>query len=195
MPPTGSAAVQVRVLARSSSMATRSQSAKTLTPGPDACTERRPQVTRVPMRFLTGTTTRQTEDRVHRIGQRKKVFVYHLWTENTVEERVHRILEQKQRLYDEVIDVLSNVQGAGLSEDELFGLFGLRRQGRARAGGDRGIEDPGDLLKISPEDFEALVAGWYKRQGYGVRVTQRTRDGGIDLVATTDMSGHSPVVL
>jgi superfamily II DNA or RNA helicase len=136
-------------------------------------------------------TGAQAEDRVHRIGQAKKVFVYHLWSENTVEERIYRILEKKRRLYEEVIDALSNVQGSGLSEEELFGLFGLQRPGRTREAGEPPISDTASLLAISPENFEVLVGTLYKRLGYGVRMTQRSRDGGIDLIVTREMDGVS----
>ncbi len=134
-------------------------------------------------------TTAQATDRTHRIGQKKKVFVYHLWAENTVEERIYRILEQKRRLYDEVIDVLSNVQGTGLTQDDLFALFELRGPDRVPVGRDLRIEKPQDLLSRSPEEFESLVAELYKKWGYGVRVTRRTRDGGIDLIATNNVPG------
>ena len=134
-------------------------------------------------------TTAQATDRVHRIGQQKKVFVYHLWTEQTVEERIYRILERKRRLYEEVIDVLSNVQGSGLSEDELFELFELKRPQRATVELGHRMGTPEDLLGLSPDDFEKLVANLYRRWGYGVRVTGRTRDGGIDLLATTQVPG------
>ncbi|MFQ5813078.1 MAG: DEAD/DEAH box helicase [Anaerolineae bacterium] len=69
----------------------------------------------------------QAEDRTHRIGQRKTVFVTTLVAEDTVEERIQRLLEQKRYLFTRVIDDLSDfgLQKV-LSEEELFGLFGLK---------------------------------------------------------------------
>jgi len=74
---------------------------------------------------------RQAEDRVHRRGQTKQVFVYDLWAENTVEHRIHEVLGAKERLYGEVIDSLATVGDTGLTEDELFGLFGLENPKKA----------------------------------------------------------------
>jgi len=75
--------------------------------------------------------TAQAEDRVHRIGQKKTVFVYHLWVKKTVEERIHNILQRKRAQFEEVIGPMSNTDGTGLSEDELFELFGLKKTTRS----------------------------------------------------------------
>ncbi|MDP3062316.1 MAG: DEAD/DEAH box helicase [Chloroflexota bacterium] len=77
----------------------------------------------------------QAEDRVHRIGQNKTVFVSTLVAEDTIEERIQRLLERKRHLFNTVIDDLSDVGlQKVLSEEELFGLFGLkpRRAGRGQ---------------------------------------------------------------
>jgi SNF2 family DNA or RNA helicase len=137
-------------------------------------------------------TVQQATDRVHRIGQTKEVFVYHLWTEGTVEERIYALLERKQKLYDDVIDDLSNVESSGLSEDELFGLFGLksprqRQEAAANSGSGDGTLDR--LLAMAPQDFEAAVALLYEELGFGTRVTPPSRDGGVDIVASRSTTG------
>jgi SNF2 family DNA or RNA helicase len=73
-------------------------------------------------------TMSQAEDRTHRIGQTKNVFVASLITQGTVEERIQRILEEKRELFNEVVGEISD-EGLTrlLSEKELFGLFGLQR--------------------------------------------------------------------
>jgi SNF2 family DNA or RNA helicase len=74
----------------------------------------------------------QAEDRTHRIGQAKTVFVTRLICQGTIEERIENLLERKKILFHDVIDELSDVSLERiLSEEELFGLFGLvspRRQ-------------------------------------------------------------------
>ena len=45
----------------------------------------------------------QALDRVHRIGQKNTVFIYKLMTEDTLEERIHYLIEKKVRLLDKVI--------------------------------------------------------------------------------------------
>ena len=49
----------------------------------------------------------QAEDRAHRRGQSEPVNVYSLWMAGTVEERVHKLLEQKGLLHAEIVDGLS----------------------------------------------------------------------------------------
>ena len=64
--------------------------------------------------------------RVHRIGQLKDVFITRLICENTIEERIEQLLEQKNMLFAQVVDELSDAKlEKVLSEEELFGLFGL----------------------------------------------------------------------
>lgn len=66
---------------------------------------------------------RQAMDRAHRIGQDKPVFVYRLYTENTVETAIQAMQAQKQAL----ADALFEGGGAGaltLTEDDLTTLFG-----------------------------------------------------------------------
>ena len=46
----------------------------------------------------------QAQDRIHRIGTKNPVFIYHLITKNTVDERVLDILEDKKAISEYVID-------------------------------------------------------------------------------------------
>lgn len=46
----------------------------------------------------------QCEDRIHRIGSKEPVFIYYLWTNNTVDEKVKDIVETKGMLSDYIID-------------------------------------------------------------------------------------------
>jgi superfamily II DNA or RNA helicase len=77
----------------------------------------------------------QATARVYRIGQVKGVFETTLVSSDTVEERIQEILEEKREIFTRVVDDLS-VEGLAraLSEDELFGLFGLKspRRGSER---------------------------------------------------------------
>ncbi|MCQ3828654.1 DEAD/DEAH box helicase [Microbulbifer elongatus] len=57
----------------------------------------------------------QATDRAHRIGQEKPVFVYKLVAENTVEERIHQMQQQKQALADALFDAAGS---AGLPKDK-----------------------------------------------------------------------------
>ena len=68
---------------------------------------------------------RQAEDRTHRYGQTVPVHVFKYSCIDTIEERIDAILEQKQELFDELVDDASLDLATALSSDQLFGLFGL----------------------------------------------------------------------
>ena len=46
----------------------------------------------------------QAFDRAHRIGQKNKVFVYKFITENTIEEKILKLQEEKRQLFDNMIE-------------------------------------------------------------------------------------------
>jgi SNF2 family DNA or RNA helicase len=47
---------------------------------------------------------KQREDRAHRLGQEKPVFIYGFMTPNSIEERIQATLEIKQDLFEKIID-------------------------------------------------------------------------------------------
>ena len=68
---------------------------------------------------------RQVEDRAHRIGQKAKLSVIKYICADTIEARTDRVLEEKQQLFDELIDGVSLDLSIGLNRKELLGLFGI----------------------------------------------------------------------
>jgi len=76
-------------------------------------------------RWWNPAVERQAEDRAHRMGQTVKVNVIKYSCTGTIEERIDRILERKQKLFDQLIDDVSLNLSARLSGEELFSLFGL----------------------------------------------------------------------
>ncbi|MFC1872595.1 DEAD/DEAH box helicase [Chloroflexota bacterium] len=69
----------------------------------------------------------QASARIHRIGQMKQVFISRLICEDTIEEKIETILEQKRILFNQVVNELADINlEKVLSEEELFGLFGLK---------------------------------------------------------------------
>ena len=76
-------------------------------------------------RWWNPAVERQAEDRTHRIGQTVKVNVIKYSCTGTIEERIDRILERKQGLFDQLVDDVSLNLSTQMSREELFGLFGL----------------------------------------------------------------------
>ena len=76
-------------------------------------------------RWWNPAVERQAEDRTHRIGQTVKVNVIKYTCEDTIEERIDRILERKQALFDRLVDDVSLDLSTRMGREELLGLFGL----------------------------------------------------------------------
>jgi len=126
----------------------------------------------------------QAEDRAHRIGQEKTVFVTSLFTVDTIEERIQNILKRKRELFKSVIDGLSDTNlSKVLTEEELFGLFNLQKPKLTAKSMSRGGSTIGLLSQILPKQFERLIAGLYEKMGYQVKLTPQTKDQGIDIHA------------
>ncbi|MCA9258135.1 MAG: DEAD/DEAH box helicase [Planctomycetales bacterium] len=68
----------------------------------------------------------QAINRAHRIGAAGAVTVSRFIAANTIEERIHLVLEEKRELFNAVFDEELGVRRRGLSRDEIFGLFNLR---------------------------------------------------------------------
>ena len=76
-------------------------------------------------RWWNPAVERQAEDRAHRIGQTAKLNVIKYICADTLEERIDRILEEKQQLFDELVDDVTLDLSIRLSRKELLGLFGI----------------------------------------------------------------------
>jgi SNF2 family DNA or RNA helicase len=135
----------------------------------------------------------QATDRAHRPGQKKDVFVYHLWVEDTIEDMIQRKLEEKQLLYDTVIDSLSSeVKDEMLFDiyDDLLAKYGIRSTRTEKQTGatvsttERGKTMPG---YGTPEDFETITAMLFEKMGYHTRVTPASNDRGVDVIAVKEV--------
>jgi SNF2 family DNA or RNA helicase len=133
-------------------------------------------------RWWNPAVERQAEDRSHRLGQSIPVHVYKYTCEGTIEERIDRILREKQLLFDEIVDDVSIDLKARLSAEELFGLFGLTPPTSHRASSKGGRAFPG-YTTMSGTEFEEYVKELLECRGWRVETTPPTRDGGIDLIA------------
>jgi SNF2 family DNA or RNA helicase len=75
----------------------------------------------------------QAINRAHRIGQKSPVFVKRFITQNTIENKIHDVLEKKRQLFSELIEQNGPPPSLGLNEEEVFGLFDIRSRPRRQA--------------------------------------------------------------
>lgn len=127
----------------------------------------------------------QAEDRAHRLGQTFPVNVYKYIIEGTIEERIEKILKEKQLLFDELVDGISIDLKSKLSSEELFGLFGLIPPERLKLSKQKS-EFKGNYGEMSGVEFEEHVKKLLEQKKWKVEITPLTRDGGIDLIARRD---------
>ena len=124
----------------------------------------------------------QAEGRAHRLGQTFPVNVYKYIIEDTIEERIEKILLEKQLLFDELVDSVSIDLKSKLTSEELFGLFGLvppdhLKQPKRRAA------LAGNYAEMGGVEFEEHVKRLLEQKKWRVESTPLTRDGGVDLIA------------
>ena len=67
----------------------------------------------------------QAINRAHRLGVKQPVTVTRMMSLETIEERIHDVLEQKRELFNNLFAETGTPQNLGLSQKEIFGLFGL----------------------------------------------------------------------
>ncbi len=67
----------------------------------------------------------QAINRAHRIGVKGAVTVTRFISNNTIEQRIDQILEEKRELFKEVFEGATPAQSLGFSSDEIFSLFNL----------------------------------------------------------------------
>jgi superfamily II DNA or RNA helicase len=166
-------------------------------------------------------TMYQAEDRVHRslnqelasrlapVGgfatedERPSVNVYSLWMSDTIDDRIYQVLERKGLLHEEVIEGLSesDIDGKISSEEwmEILGLQPIAQKAvkRDSISSHQNIKEILDeLQEIAPLEFEVLTKRVFQKLGYpAVKTTRKSRDGGIDLVASRPIPGGREKVI
>lgn len=73
----------------------------------------------------------QAINRAHRIGATGSVTVTRMIMSDTIEQRIHDILEAKRALFHEILENNGDPPQLGLTQDDIFGLFDLRCKSKA----------------------------------------------------------------
>ena len=68
----------------------------------------------------------QAINRAHRIGATGPVTVSRFLMLDSIEQRIHEILEEKRELFDTIFSDAMPQAHPGLTQQEIFGLFNLR---------------------------------------------------------------------
>ncbi len=68
----------------------------------------------------------QATDRAHRIGQTKRVTVYKMICEDTIEEKIVKLQESKKNLADEIVST-DNMSLSSLSKEDLMDLLSISK--------------------------------------------------------------------
>lgn len=152
-------------------------------------------------------TMDQAVGRVRRIGQSKPVFSHSIYTADTIEERIHNLLQEKRTLFHELLgrDATSDEDLSHLTDKDLFGLFDMdvpidHQESTACVSNtsqpsqlddnplmqtqsiNGSVRWPTELIDASPTEFEEAIRDlfhWWK--GYLLHTTPASNDGGIDL--------------
>ncbi len=67
----------------------------------------------------------QAVNRAHRIGAAGPVTVTRMMAADTIEQRIHAVLEEKRELFNQLFAEVGAPRTMGLSQQEIFGLFNL----------------------------------------------------------------------
>lgn len=71
---------------------------------------------------FTASSTEQAEDRIYRIGTTKPVFIYHLICEDTIDERVAKIIATKGAMSDYLVDDVITNDTLNILKEYIIGL-------------------------------------------------------------------------
>jgi len=124
----------------------------------------------------------QATDRAYRIGQTKPVFVHHLILRDktgameTFDEKLHRLLKAREDLADNFLAPAGDE--TAIQADLLGKIFGPESSDSSSK---QGLE-VADVSRMTPYEFECMVALALKSRFESIYVTPRSGDRGVDVL-------------
>lgn len=124
----------------------------------------------------------QATDRAYRIGQTKDVFVYYPMaianSFDTFDVILNNLLDRKMHLASSSLYPSEMIE---IGKQEMFDkLFEKKVSSTTTPLALEDVDNLNDFL------FEAYIGALYEKQGYNVCITPRSRDKGVDVIATKD---------
>jgi putative transposase len=108
-------------------------------------------------------------------------FFSSLKTERTARKIYRSSDEAKADVFD-YIERFYNPKRRAL-DDRLYESYGVREAGGISLGGCQPNRVQANLMELSPKEFESLITNLFSKMGLETRLTQASRDGGVDCVA------------
>jgi SNF2 family DNA or RNA helicase len=138
----------------------------------------------------------QAEARAHRKGQKRPVNVYAYWMSNTIEERIHQVLQSKMLLFEDIVGGMSVRDFEEIiSTEEWLDIFGIKYKEtispktESRASNRSLTDIHRRMLELTPTEFETVTKELLRCLGYpNTKVVGRAGDGGIDVISTRNTS-------
>jgi SNF2 family DNA or RNA helicase len=75
----------------------------------------------------------QAINRAHRLGQKETVIVKRFICKDTIEQRIHDVLDKKRALFEEVLCQNEPPTTMGLTQDDVFDLFSIKSRPKKAA--------------------------------------------------------------
>ena len=92
-----------------------------------------------------------------------------------------------------IIDSFFNIYCQYLPDDVMFGLSNIDQIIRAKY---LNVDHPIEILHdLSPMEFECLIAELFSKMKYDVRLTKRTHDNGIDVIAKNSKTAKKELIM
>ena len=100
-------------------------------------------------------TIEQRIGRIHRIGQKREVFVFNLATKGTVEDQILRILDEKINMFELVVGEIQSIMGEMTDDIEFAGMVFEAWVNTAKETQEKAFDELGDKILAAKKEYEA----------------------------------------